>query len=321
MHEMAGTLTVAVKELSDHFGSKRFPILFGLVLLLSSLTAYQGVEYIKNNTDAGFVHIFSGTQNSMFSFILIMVFFGPLLGLILGFDAINKERVNGTLSVLLGQPIYRDSVVNGKFLAGAVALSTMTVSIIGIMTGLAIPMLGFGPTSVDIPKIITLTLLTIIYLLFWLSLGILYSVLSKKISTSILASVATWLAFSIMITMISGMIITILVPLPAGRFRIEIGKEGFQSPEVMEALQKQQALRSMINKLSPTTLYSEAASDILGVASSGFGHFFGRFERTVTLSEALSSNWPNIATLAVGLVVCFAASYMMFLRSEIRPGE
>jgi ABC-type transport system involved in multi-copper enzyme maturation permease subunit len=117
------------------------------------------------------------------------------------------------------------------------------------------------------------------------------------------------------------MIITILVPLPAGRFRIEIGKEGFQSPEVMEALQKQQALRSMINKLSPTTLYSEAASDILGVASSGFGHFFGRFERTVTLSEALSSNWPNIATLAVGLVVCFAASYMMFLRSEIRPGE
>jgi hypothetical protein len=25
--------------------------------------------------------------------------------------------------------------------------------------------------------------------------------------------------------------------------------------------------------------------------------------------------------LTVGLVVCFAASYMMFLRSEIRPGD
>jgi len=40
-----------------------------------------------------------------------------------------------------------------------------------------------------------------------------------------------------------------------------------------------------------------------------------------TLGEALAANWANIATLAVGLVVCFAASYMIFLRSEIRPGD
>jgi len=46
-----------------------------------------------------------------------------------------------------------------------------------------------------------------------------------------------------------------------------------------------------------------------------------QFERTLTLGEALAENWANIATLAVGLVVCFAASYMMFLRSEIRPGD
>ena len=47
----------------------------------------------------------------------------------------------------------------------------------------------------------------------------------------------------------------------------------------------------------------------------------GARERTLTLTEALAANWANIATLAVGLVVCFAASYMMFLRSEIRPGD
>ena len=102
---MAGTLTVATKELRDQFGSKRFMILFGLVLLLSTLSAYQGVDFIRNNEQAGFVYIFSGTQMS-FSFIQTMVYFGPLLGLALGFDAINKERATGTLSILLGPVSY-----------------------------------------------------------------------------------------------------------------------------------------------------------------------------------------------------------------------
>ena len=39
------------------------------------------------------------------------------------------------------------------------------------------------------------------------------------------------------------------------------------------------------------------------------------------LGEALAANWANIVTIAVGLVICFAASYMIFLRSEIRPGD
>jgi ABC-2 type transport system permease protein len=308
-----------MKEMGDHFGSKRFLILFGLVLLLSSLTAYQGVDYIKGNTEAGFVSIFSGAGPS-FSFIQIMVFFGPLLGLILGFDAVNKERANGTLSILLGQPIYRDSVVNGKFIAGVVALSTLTVSTIGIMTGLAIPMLGFPPTSVEIPKILTLTLLTILYLVFWLSLGILYSVLARKTSTSILASIATWLVFSIVISILASVVVNIIAPIPSGSFHPGQGQEFRNSPEFREIMQRRNTLMSNIQKISPTTLYQQAASDILGV-TSGFMRFFGEFERTVSLTEALATNWPNIATLAVGLIVCFAVSYMMFLRSEIRPGE
>jgi ABC-type transport system involved in multi-copper enzyme maturation permease subunit len=121
---MAGTLTVAEKEMKDQVGSKRFLILFGFMILLSGLAAYQGVDFIKNNSEATFVFIFSGAVFS-FSFIQTMVMFGPILGMAFGFDAINKERTTGTLSVLLGQPIYRDSVINGKFLAGAAALATL----------------------------------------------------------------------------------------------------------------------------------------------------------------------------------------------------
>ena len=321
---MAGTFTVAAKELRDQFGSKRFLILFALVLLLSLLTAYQGVDFIRDNEAAGFVNIFSGSQFG-FSFIQIMVFAGPLLGLALGFDAINKERANGTLSILLGQPIFRDSVINGKFIAGAAALLTISVGTIVILSGLAIPMLGFGPTGADALKILVLSLLTIVYLVFWLTLGILYSVLAKKTSTSIMASIATWLIFSIVLSVLASAIAGMIVPLP-GR-DLTMGGQGGQgrlriSPEFREMMQKRQVVRSTIQKLSPTNLYAEAASDILGV-TGGFMHGMGfqEFRRTLTLTEALVANWANIATLVVGIVICFAISYMRFLRSEIRPGD
>jgi ABC-2 type transport system permease protein len=320
---MAGTLTVATKELKDQFGSKRFLILFGLVLLLSTLSAYQGVDYIRDNAEAGFVYIFSGTMMS-FSFIQTMVYFGPLLGLALGFDAINKERATGTLSILLGQPIFRDSVINGKLIAGAVALGTVVIGTIGIMCGMAIPLLGFGPTMTEASKILTLTLLTIVYLVFWLSVGILYSVLTKRTSTSIMASIATWLTFSIIISILASVVAGFLVPLPGGSFRGMTGEGGSIqiSPEFREAMQKRSAVMSNIQRISPTNLYEEAASDILGVAG-GFMRGMGsqEFQRTLTLGEALVANWANIATIVVGLVVCFASSYMIFLRSEIRPGD
>jgi len=325
---MAGTMTVAHKEMRDQFGSRRFLILFGLVLALGGLSAYQGVDYIRNNVGSSFVWIFSGARMS-FSFIQIMVFFGPILGLALGFDAVNKERANGTLSIVLGQPIYRDSVINGKFLAGAAALTTLVFSTIAIMCGITIPMLGFAPTLEEALKIVALTLLTTVYLLIWLSLGILYSTVFKKTSTSILFSIATWMTFSIVITILGVALSSALVPLPAGDFigtpvtPYGQGGQGGQrfsvSPEYMETMQERQALQTAIQRLSPTQLYQETASAILGVGSFGFGR--QEFARTTTLAEALGNNWASITALSVIVVVAFAASYMMFLRTEIRTGE
>jgi len=316
---MAGTMTVASKELRDQFGSKRFLILLGLIVVLGSLSAYQGVDYVGSS----FVYIFSGARMS-FSFIQIMVFFGPILGLALGFDSVNKERTNGTLSMVLGQPIYRDSVINGKFIAGAVALITLAFSTIAIMCGITIPMLGFAPTLEEALKIGALTMLTTVYLLLWLSLGILYSVVFKRTSTSILFSIATWMTFSIVLSILAAALSMALVP-PDGDFIDEggPGEPDWQrftiSPEYMEAMQERQALQSAIQNLSPTHLYQITASSILGVSSFGFGS--QEFARTATLPEALANNWANIAVLAVVMVVAFAASYMAFLRIEIRPGD
>jgi ABC-2 type transport system permease protein len=324
---MAGTMTVASKELKDQFGSKRFLILFGLVVLLGGLSAYQGVDFIRNNTNSSFVYIFSGARMG-FSFIQIMVFFGPLLGLALGFDSVNKERVNGTLSMVLGQPIYRDSVINGKFIAGAAALTTLTFSTIAIMSGISLTMLGFAPTVDELMKILTLALLTTVYLLLWLSVGILYSVVFKRTSTSILSSIATWMTFSIVISIIAVAVSSALVPVPAGRFIVGPGQDGQGgggsnnftiSSDYVQMMQRRTALQNSIEKISPTTLYQQTASAVLGTSGFGFGR--QEFARNVTLGEALTNNWANIAVLTIVMIMAFAASYMLFLRTEIRPGE
>lgn len=314
---MAEVIAVSKKEVADIFGSKRYLILFAMILLLSTLSVYQGVQYIRNNPQAGFLAIFSGTGFG-FSFLQWMIFFGPLLGLVLGFDAINKEKTSGTLSILLSQPIFRDSIINGKFIAGATALTTLTLSTIGIMCGLAIPLLGFGPTFEGASRVILLSLLTVLYLAFWLSLGLLFSVLAKKTSTSMLASIATWLFFTIVINILAYLIASLMVPVPTGMFRTG-GPEGqglelLQSPEYLELMQRRVAITSRILKVSPINLYNEAALAILGVAQVLPGM------DAPNIASGLAAIWANITAIVVGLVVCFVVSYVTFLRSEIRPG-
>lgn len=320
---MAGTFVVFKKELLDHFGSKRYAILFGLILLLSIVSAYQGTDFIRNNSNAGFLAVFSGSRFG-FSFVYSMVLFGPIVGLALGFDAINKERTSGTLSVLISQPIFRDSVINGKFLAGATALAALTLGTIGITVGIAIPMLGFGPTLGEASSILLLSALTILYLSFWLSLGVLFSVLTKKVSISTLSSVAIWLICSIMISVIATQVANALVPMPSNFRGMGRGESGVRPQDLLETtdfqalMQERSSIESSISKLSPTNLYSEVASSILGVTQGGRGFSMGF--RNPTLGQSVTASWPNVAALAVGLVVCFAISYIGFVRTEVRPG-
>jgi ABC-2 type transport system permease protein len=334
---MVGLLTVCKKELVDNLGSKRYMVFFALIIVLSTLSAYQGAEYIKENTSASFVSIFSGATNG-FPFTTLMVFFGPIIGLSLGFDAINKEKTSGSLSVLLSQPIYRDSVLNGKFLAGIAALSLLTGSTIGIMSGVAIPILGFGPDLVAMSRITVFALLTILYLSFWLALGLVFSTVTKKATTSILMSVATWLFFSIVITIIAMLVANILAPtqlptgfnpgggIPGGGFPGGGGFNQTQTPEFLARMQSRSAIQTNIQRISPAYLYNEASSAILGtIGGGGFGFIGGQGGgtpfRALDLAQGLMATWPQIAAIAVCLVVCFVSSYMLFLRQEIRPGD
>ncbi len=345
---MANFVTVCKKELGDQLGSKRYIMLFILVIALSTLSAYQGSSFIRNNSNASFMSIFSGSETG-FSFVSLMIYFGPIIGLALGFDAINKERSTGSLSVLLSQPIFRDSVLNGKFLAGVTALALLGGSTIGIMVGLAIPLLGFGPTLADIARISFFALFTILYLSFWLALSLLFSTAIKKTTSSVLAAISTWLAFAFVIAIVASLVANAVSPVsaPTGFTVITIpgnqtlpggptgGNFGNQTQFVppsqnetsafTQQYQSRSTIESTIQSISPAYLYSEAASTILGTPSGSTSLGFisgasGSPFRSLGTSQSIYSCWPQVTAIAVGMVACFVAAYMLFLRREIRAG-
>jgi len=314
---MSGLMAVFRKELADHFTSKRFIILFLLVYLAGIATIYVAAQNIRSgvteDTEFIFLRLFivSGS-NLPFSFPFFLSLFIPIIGIALGFDAINSERVSGNLSRILSQPLYRDSVINGKFLAGLTTLSILIVSIVAIVAGLGLRMIGVPPGAEEVLRLFIFIFVSILYGAFWMSLAILFSVFFKRTATSVLASIALWIFLFFFMSMIAGYIAGAVVPIN-------------QDSSIAAITQNDQIYRA-ISRISPGTLYGEAIQILLmpelGNPSSTLMMINIYTSRMIpnplSLGQSLLIIWPQLTGLIALTALCFAISYMRFMREEIR---
>ena len=122
-------------------------------------------------------------------------FLGPLLGISLGFDAVNSEHNNRTLSRILSQPIYRDYLLNAKFLAALTIISIMFFALGFLVMGLGLITIGIPPTAEEFFAYYFLYCSEYILCRFLVNLSILFSVQFRQPATSALAGIAVWLFF------------------------------------------------------------------------------------------------------------------------------
>ncbi len=317
---MQGMITVFRKELSDLFTSWRFIILFAMVFLAGIFTIYVASQNIRGEVSGTaefvFIRLFTTSDENMpglFQFLnLIAVFFVPIVGIALGFDAINEERNNGTMSRLLSQPIFRDAVINGKFLAGIVTIAVMITSIVLIVGGAGLRMLGVPPSSEEIIRLMFFLAITIFYGAFWLGLAILFSIFFRRVATSVLASIAIWIFLFFFMPIIAGLIANTMAPVDQGASS--------------EALLSNLGVQSTILQLSPVRLYQEAVSVLLVPGARTLGQTIqllgggaaGLLPNPLSLSQSLMSIWPHLVSIVALTAVCFAISYTKFMREEIR---
>jgi ABC-2 type transport system permease protein len=313
-----GLIAIFKKEISDHFSSYRFMILFALITMVSLVIAYMvGLnmrQELEGVAKPRFVFLMLFTSpGAVFSLVQFVAFFGPLIGLILGFDMINRERNEGTLSRLLSQPIYRDAVINGKFLAGVATIAIMMVSIILLITGLGLKMVGVVPGEEEIWRILLYLVISIIYISFWLGVAILFSILFRSIATSALAAVAVWIFFSFFVAIGANILADALV------------SEGGTGPEALLRVAKAQKALAL---MSPMELYTDATGTVIDPLRKTTRSIVlmgpmekisqARFSGPLALSQSVLVVLPYIISLIAITVICFAISYMIFMRQEIR---
>jgi ABC-type transport system involved in multi-copper enzyme maturation permease subunit len=203
---MSGLGAIYRKELSDNFSSFRFVILFALIAMVSFIISYMAGVSLRENLEGVakpkfvFLMLFN-TKGALFSLVEFVAVFGPLIGLVLGFDSINGERARGTLVKLVSQPIYRDAVINGKFLAGATTIAILIVSIVLVISGFGLTLVGVVPGVEEILRLAIYVVISIFYISFWLGLSILFSIAFRSVATSFLASVALWIFLSFFVSL------------------------------------------------------------------------------------------------------------------------
>jgi ABC-2 type transport system permease protein len=318
---MTGLLAIYRKELADHFSSYRFIILFALIAMVSFITSYMAGLNLKENLEGVakpkfvFLMLFS-TPGALFSMVQFVSFFGPLIGLVLGFDSINRERAHGTLVKLVSQPIYRDAVINGKFFAGVTTISILLVSIVLVISGFGLTILGVVPGIEEIWRLFVYLIISIFYISFWLGVSILFSICFRGIATSALASVAVWIFLSFFVSMGASVLANSVSP---------VDQKGSEAPETVI---KNARIKEGVSLFSPMVLYSSATSTIVNPMQKTTSSLIlmgpmerisaTRFQNPLSLGQSIVVVYPHMVALVAITLICFAISYFIFMIQEIR---
>ncbi len=303
------------KEIGDTVRSKRFLILVSIILLTCLGSLYTALNNFSQAVDTHdpegtffFLKLYTISDGTLPSFIVFISFLGPLLGISLGFDSINSEQNRGTLSRVLSQPVYRDYLLNAKFVASIIVLTVLFFALAFMVLGFGLIFIGIPPTPEEFLRLILFTLVSIVYVAFWLNLSILFSVKFRQSATSALAGISIWLFFSVFFNMIVNLIAKAIEPVRA-----------ISDSQIIHF---EKTIQNLM-RINPGQLFSDATTTLLMPSVRSLGpltmeQMRGAIPNPLPLGQSLMLVWPQTTALIAGTIVFFAIAYTMFMRREIR---
>lgn len=318
----AGWMIVGAKEFGDHLLSARFVVLVLVLGLAAAIPLYFAAGAIRDvassvtDAQAVFIALFwlapdVGDQFTLPSVSGFLAYVAPLLGLAFAFDAINGERAEGTLPRLLSQPIHRDDVINGKFIAGLAVIGLVIVSVVGAIAAFGLIRLGIVPAAAEVLRIVLWVAVTFIYVSLWLAFGMLLSVVVRRAATSALIGFGAWL----LLTFFGGLIVSLVSGV--------VAPVAGTAEEQLRSIGIQETLRRFL----PDTLYREASLSLLNpqvttvstpATIGGYEQAQQRIPSLLSLDQSFILVWPQVVGLVALTVACFALAYVMFMRQEVR---
>jgi ABC-2 type transport system permease protein len=311
----SGLGVVMLKELSDHLTSIRMRVLEWLVVLVALAALYGAIQQIKDTTAEDpflFLRLFTTSRDPLPSFVSFLSFLVPLMAIGLGFDAVNSEHNRRTLSRILSQPIYRDALLFGKFLAGLVTLSISLITLWLLVIGLGLFLIGIPPGAEEMARSFVFLLVTIVYAGVWLALALLFSILFRSAATAALVTLGLWLLVTFIWPVLSGALAQIIVP-PDPRYTAL----GLQTPGTAQ-------LEQILARFSPSTLYAEVVVALLDPTTRALGPIYlSQLQGAVLgaplpFAESVLIAWPQMVGMIATAIVLFVIGYVIFQRQEVR---
>ncbi|MGE5535291.1 MAG: ABC transporter permease [Acidobacteriota bacterium] len=302
-----GLGVVVLKELSDHLTSARMRVLEWLVVLTALAAVYAAITQVRNVTAEDpflFLRLFTTARDPLPSFVSFLGFLVPLMAIGLGFDAVNGEHNRRTLSRILSQPIYRDALLFGKFLAGLATLAVSLIALWLLVIGLGLIMLGVPPGGEEMARAAVFLFVTVAYAGVWLAIAMLFSVVFRSPATAALVTLGLWL------------FLTVIWPALAPAIAEAIFPADDQALLVTGA--------QVLARLSPSTLFGETVLALLDPSTRTLGPvYLSQLQGAVIgaplpLGESVLIAWPQIVGLVATTIIFFVAGYVAFQRQEVR---
>ena len=315
-------LIVAKKEFADHLTSRRFLAFLVIFLLFFGFSVYQGVSsFIKT------YELYAAGKSEKPTVIQMFGIFatgstsvlGGILGILIGFDLLTKEKESGTLKTLLSHPVFRDEIINGKALGALFAMALVVFLTVIVAFGVLIA-LGFIPNVGDIVTILKFGAITLVYFFTFFSIGLFASAVAKSTTTALMIALGIFIVLVAILPFFGSIVSDALAGEPPKPPKTEISYRTPGGPKPQpkpigedprwkeyqkqreEYMKRKRAIMSIFTLLSPTSNYVSLVSSL-----SGEGMPFYPAKDT-------TKSWISFI---VTPVLFFAISYVRFLREEI----
>ncbi len=355
---MAGIFVVAKKEFLDHVMGKKFLAILAILMIISLLAMYQGVESYNKQLDSYKGQIAEIEEHPegmppgwmpekpsiLFVFQMMSALFGILgaiLAIAIGFNLISGEKESGSLKSLLSHPVFRDTIINGKALGGMGALGfamlVMTLLSIGILM-----MLGIMPTGDEFVRILVFMGFTLLFMFSFFAIALMCSTIAKNSTRAITYTLVIFIVISFVMP-IAGTFVGMQLAGDMPEFsgvRVEIQEtnesgdiskeeqieeqeriQEERQEEMQEYWKKVMGIQEMFSIADPLSNFNKVSAAVLNPRFQSFRGFFGPMGEPpaeTSILEALGIVWKNLLVLLLFPVVMFAIAYIRFMRMDIR---
>ncbi len=221
---------------------------------------------------------------------------GAILGILLGYLSIAKERNTQTLKLLLSRPVTKYDIVSGKIIGNLLFVSSVMVFV-----GAAVWLSFFGIggitlTMVEMIKLFIFQVISVIYIMVFFTLSFFFSLQQKTISNALIISFVIWLVFVLILPQI-GDTMDPDNQVPGGFFK-SMNMNKAQEKQVMVEFSSYENTRGFIEQLSVTKHYERVSFALFGIKKKYNG---------MSMSEIFNQQWSNllwvIALFIAGVIV------------------